>query len=283
MLNRPCTSYIIDSCPKPGRQTLAGVRVVDVCLLPAGPFSGAALVGQGAQVVKIQPDPALGKSMGTEQAEHLVLQLQKSAHDWTLVPQPLALDLRFDHNQRVLDEILQCSQCLIHSFRHLRRMIVHPRLSAGSCLILLAFGSTLCLVPVIYIPSGIVSLAAADRMTFRVFLLVFVLGLAFEEFAESTTESEKDCSLSLLQNNIQRNGARSHEKKPGGIRNDLNVVDSSPEDNPPSALVAESTVKAESSLLKSTFLRDVAHAILNKQAGNRTVAREAARRRARGS
>jgi len=100
-----------------GRQKLAGVRVVDVCLLPAGPFSGAALVGQGAQVVKIQPDPALGKAMGTEQAEHLVLQLQKSAHDWTLVPQPLALDLRFDHNQRVLDEILQCSQCLIHSFR----------------------------------------------------------------------------------------------------------------------------------------------------------------------
>ena len=35
MLNRPCTSYIIDSCPKPGRQTLAGVstsggRLVEV-------------------------------------------------------------------------------------------------------------------------------------------------------------------------------------------------------------------------------------------------------------
>lgn len=35
MLNRPCTSYIIDSCHKPGRQTLAGVstsggRLVEV-------------------------------------------------------------------------------------------------------------------------------------------------------------------------------------------------------------------------------------------------------------
>ncbi|CAL1130850.1 unnamed protein product [Cladocopium goreaui] len=92
---------------------LAGVYIVDACLLPAGPFSAAALVSQGAQVLKIQPDSA-GEAT-CEEATQLV-QMQKCG-DWQLLPQPLALDLRFAQNQRALDEILTKSQCLIHSFR----------------------------------------------------------------------------------------------------------------------------------------------------------------------
>eukprot|EP00435_Cladocopium_sp_Y103_P035957 s1750_g9.t1 len=120
--------------------------------------------------------------------------------------------------------------------------------------------------------------AAADRMTFRVLLLVVALGLAVEEFAESAADSDKDCSLSLLQNNMQRSGPR-------GLHS-LDVADLTQteqvEENVKLPL-AEAIVKGESNLLKSAFLKDVAHAILNKQAENRTLAREAARRRAQGS
>lgn len=94
---------------------LAGVYIVDACVLPAGPFSAAALVSQGAQVLKIQPDSA-GEATCEDQATQLVQEMQKCS-DWQLLPQPVALDLRFAHNQRALDEILTRSQCLIHSFR----------------------------------------------------------------------------------------------------------------------------------------------------------------------
>eukprot|EP00438_Fugacium_kawagutii_P024077 Skav212940 [mRNA] locus=scaffold374:477961:480863:- [translate_table: standard] len=117
-------------------------------------------------------------------------------------------------------------------------------------------------------------------MTFRVFWLVFVLGVAIEEFVESAGESDKDCSISLLQNNMQRSGVRGTMQKE--MDTEGMAMAQTEQDSLDSQHLAETSVKAESGLLKSAFLKDVAQAILNKQGTNRTLARETARRRALG-
>eukprot|EP00913_Durusdinium_trenchii_P004284 g3972.t1 len=174
------------------------VYIVDACLLPAGPFSAAALVAQGAQVLKIEPGSARA-GMSQEQADQLGQEVRSSGGDWELVPQPLALDLRFHQNQQVLDGILLKAHCLIHSFRR-----AHLNICIGLVL----------------------TKGAADRMTIRVLMLVLAMGVAIEEFAESAVENDKECSLSLLQSTMQRSDGvrRTYLKTEGDEANQVDKV-----------------------------------------------------------
>ncbi|CAK9054816.1 unnamed protein product [Durusdinium trenchii] len=122
-------------------------------------------------------------------------------------------------------------------------------------------------------------------MTIRVLMLVLAMGVAIEEFAESAVENDKECSLSLLQSTMQRSDGvrRTYLKTEGDEANQVDKVNDAV--TPASLLTvdaAEASQKTEHSLLKSAFLKDVAQAILDNQVENRTMAREAARRRALG-
>jgi len=78
-----------ESLQKP--RLLDGVRIVEACSLPAGPFSAASLAAWGAQVLKLELDPLPGAKLS--EAE-LFQQCSGAASSWwSSVPQPLALDL----------------------------------------------------------------------------------------------------------------------------------------------------------------------------------------------
>ncbi|CAE7882452.1 unnamed protein product [Symbiodinium microadriaticum] len=94
---------------------LEGVRIVEACSLPAGPFSAASLAACGAQVLKLELDPLPGGKLS--EAE-LSKQCSGAASSWwSSVPQPLALDLELPMARQVLEQTLAECDCFIHSFR----------------------------------------------------------------------------------------------------------------------------------------------------------------------
>jgi len=102
-----------ESLQKP--RLLDGVRIVEACSLPAGPFSAASLAAWGAQVLKLELDPLPGAKLS--EAE-LFQQCSGAASSWwSSVPQPLALDLELPLARQVLEQTVAECDCFIHSFR----------------------------------------------------------------------------------------------------------------------------------------------------------------------
>ncbi|CAE7903072.1 Alg11 [Symbiodinium necroappetens] len=208
---------------------LEGVRIVEACSLPAGPFSAASLAACGAQVLKLELDPLPGGKLS--EAE-LSQQCSGAASSWwSSVPQPLALDLELPMARQVLEQTLAECDCFIHSFR--------------PCAVLACEAAC--------------TIQADSMLAFRPFIWVTLcLALVQGEFHTETEENCTECSLSLLQSSMQRaSGTLTAEEKQKKPEADM--------DSTPKLSLAEvdnvEFPKAGHNLLQSAFLKDVATAI----------------------
>eukprot|EP00439_Symbiodinium_sp_Y106_P083170 s149_g23.t1 len=254
---------------------LDGVRIVEACSLPAGPFSAASLAAWGAQVLKLELDPLPGAKLS--EAE-LFQQCSGAASSWwSSVPQPLALDLELPLARQVLEQTVAECDCFIHSFRH-------------------AFISERCAHPAAYR-----TIQADPMLAFRPFVWVTLcLALVQGEFHTETEENCTECSLSLLQSSMQRaSGTLTAEEKQsfvGDYGDDDGAMQhcclcilgrkGAVQDKTPKLSLAEvqnvEFSKAGHNLLQSAFLKDVATAIRANKAHDRKHARQSARARMQG-
>ncbi len=111
------------SPPSPAAQgALAGLRVVEMGQLIAGPFCGKTLAEFGADVVKIEPpaDPARGQASGGDPLRNWRM-LQDGTSVWWQVQsrnkRSVALDLRCDEGQGIARQLIAEADVLIENFR----------------------------------------------------------------------------------------------------------------------------------------------------------------------
>ncbi|CAE7699562.1 Sugct [Symbiodinium pilosum] len=143
-----------------GSRPLQGVRIVEACSLPAGPFSAAALAALGAQVLKLELDPTPAMKLSEEELrQHCNRHGASTSEWWCSLPQPLALNLELPLARQVLEQIVAECNCFIHSFR----VISAERLGLGKAR--LEESPHLMIVSL----SGLQSLCSAERASLFAF------------------------------------------------------------------------------------------------------------------
>ena len=104
-----------DECA-PGSLPLAGVRVLELCQVMAGPFCGMLLGDMGADVIKIEPPPAgdqtrgaMGfKLKGSDSLGFMNLNRNKRS---------VVLDLKDSHGRGVLYRLVETADILVENYR----------------------------------------------------------------------------------------------------------------------------------------------------------------------
>ena len=99
-------------------QPLAGVRILDLSNVLAGPFCAYYLASLGAEVIKVEkPDGGdLARSLGADPAMAAKLQ-GLSFVAVNAGKQSVALDLKTEDGKEALRRLVDCSDALIESYR----------------------------------------------------------------------------------------------------------------------------------------------------------------------
>src|SRR5690606_29697723 len=101
--------------PAPGAGALAGIRVIEMGSLIAGPFCGQLLADHGAEVIKVEP-PGVGDPMrewGREKAGGKSLWWPVIARN----KKSITLDLRRPEGQELARELIRGADVLLENFR----------------------------------------------------------------------------------------------------------------------------------------------------------------------
>lgn len=103
----------------PSPQALAGLRVIELGQLIAGPFAGKTLADFGAEVIKIEPPPAEGSSGGDPLRQWRMLHNGTSV--WWQVQsrnkQSVVLDLRTPEGRETVARLIDEADVLIENFK----------------------------------------------------------------------------------------------------------------------------------------------------------------------
>ncbi|MEO5840060.1 MAG: CoA transferase [Acidimicrobiales bacterium] len=96
--------------PPPARPALDGIRVLDLSRVVAAPTAAKLLAQYGAQVIKIDTDPAHGRASFREPALHEHLNRGK----WTMIA-----DLKVASDRALLPDLLSACDVMVHNFGRL--------------------------------------------------------------------------------------------------------------------------------------------------------------------